>query len=92
MIISFSNIPFVLACVVGALIALTHCASAFLKGALSRVMTKIGVALHLCAFLLLFFAGAELAVLVMCLMASVFIYTLLNYVSYLMNKKEDASK
>lgn len=92
MIISFSNIPFVLACAVGALIVLTHCASAFLQGGLSRFATMVGVGLHLFAFVLLFFAGAELDVLVTCLMVSVFVYTLLNYVSYLMNKKGDTGK
>jgi hypothetical protein len=82
MIISFSNIPLVLACVVGALILGAHVSSAVLKGRTARFGAFFAIFLHLALFVLLFFAGAEMSVMVLAFMASLFVYTLAEYISY----------
>ena len=83
MIISFSNTPLVLACVVGILILGAHVGAAVFEGLLVRVVTYVAIALHLALFVLLFFAGAEMALMVLAFMASLFVYTLAGYLSYL---------
>ena len=83
MIISFSNTPLVLACVVGGLILGAHVGAALLEGLLARVIAFVSIALHLCLFVLLFLAGAEMSLMVLAFMASLFAYTLIGYLSYL---------
>ena len=90
MIIGFSNTPFVVACVLGLLITALHVCSAFLSGVLKRAATPLAICLHLGAIVLLFFAGAELDLVVTCLMASVLIYVLVGYISYVIGKNKEA--
>lgn len=92
MIISFSNTPLVLACVCGLLILASHVASAFLRRNLTRYATLSGVALHVPLAILLFFTGAELDLFVAAMLLSVLIWSLLNYVSSLKEKKEGSDK
>lgn len=92
MIISFSNTPLVLACICGLFILTSHCVSAFCTGNTAKWATPLGVLLHVVASLLLFFAGAELDLLVACILFSVLVYSLLNYVAYLNGKKGGSDK
>ena len=87
MIISFSNAPFVLACVCALLVLASHCASAFFGCKIARYATPVGAVLHLPLLVLLFFAGAELDLFVAVLLASVLVYSLLNYVAYKKGQK-----
>lgn len=87
MIISFSNAPFVLACVCALLVLASHFASAFFGRRIARYATPLGAVLHLPLLVLLFFAGAELDLFVAVLLASVLVYSLLNYVSYKKGQK-----
>ena len=88
MIISFSNAPFVLACVCALLVLVSHCASAFFGRRIARYATPVGAVLHLPLLVLLFFAGAELDLMVLALMVSVFTSALVGYLTYLNGKKE----
>ena len=88
MIISFSNTPLVLACVMGILILASHILPMFIKCGIGRIVSFIGIPLHLGLIVLLFFAGAELDFLVLALMASLLVYSLCGYLAYLKDKKE----
>ena len=88
MIISFSNTPLVMACVVGILILASHILPHLIKGRAGQLIGLVGIPLHLALFVLLFFAGAELDLVVLCLVASLFVYSLVNYSFYLKNKRE----
>lgn len=88
MIISFSNTPLVMACIVGVLILASHILSHLLKGRQGQIVRLIGIPLHLGLFVLLFLAGAELDLMVLALMASLFVYTLAGYLFHLKDKKE----
>ena len=92
MIISFSNTPLVIVCALALLILATHVLPLFLDKAISRWLTPIGALLHPVAFILLFFAGAELDLVVLSLVVSVFIYSLVGYISYLKEKKGEEQK
>ena len=81
MIISFSNTPLVIASVIGVLILAVHLVSAFYRSEWARVLTPVGVVLHIAASILFFFAGAELDLLVACLLISVFVYSLSAYIA-----------
>ena len=89
MIISFSNIPLVLASFVGVLIFASHVLSAFGKEGIRKIATLVGAFLHLVFFILFFLAGAELDLAVVALMASVLAYSVMNYVAYLKEKEAD---
>ena len=91
MIISFSNTPLVMASIVGILILASHILPVFMKGRCAEVVKYIGIPLHLGLFVLLFFAGAELDLMVLALMVSVFTSALVGYISYL-NGKGEAGK
>ena len=86
MIISFTNTPLVLASVVGLLILAVHLFSAFLRVSLSRILTPLGVVLHVIGAVLLFFAGAGLDLTVACLLVSVFVYSLSAYIAAWLRK------
>ena len=88
MIISFTNIPFVLFCVCAAFAIALHVASTFFKGKAAMAATYVNVVLHLGIFVLLFFAGAGLDLAVATFMASVAIYLALSYAFYLVSKRE----
>ena len=88
MIISFTNIPFVLFCVCAVFVVALHVISTFFKGRIAIVATYANVGLHLGIFVLLFFAGARLDFAVATFMASVTVYVSLSYASYLINKRE----
>lgn len=88
MIISFSNTPFVLACIVGVLIIASHCVGAFILGRVARLSSYIGLALHPFLLICLFLAGAGMDLAVASLMASVLVYSALSYASYLRRNKE----
>lgn len=79
MIISFSNTPFVLACVCGLMILASHCLAAFMGRRITKWTTPLGAALHVVLAVLLFFAGAEFDLLVLTVLASVFLYSLLSF-------------
>ena len=89
MIISFSNTPLVLACLVGLLILGAHVGAAMLDGLLARVISFAAIALHLALFILLFFAGAEMALMVCIFMASLLVYTLAGYIRYIKDGRAD---
>jgi hypothetical protein len=78
--------------VCGLLILASHVASAFLRRNLARYATLSGVALHVPLAILLFFAGVELDFFVAAMLLSVLIYSLLNYVSSLKEKKEGSDR
>lgn len=82
MIISFSNIPFILACIVGVLILFSHISHVFLKERISRVLRFIGVLLYPIGIILLFFAGASFDLCVACVLACVLVYTLASSISH----------
>ena len=86
MIISFTNTPLVLASVVGLLILAVHLFSAFRRVSLSRILTPLGVVLHVIGAVLLFFAGAGLDLTVACLLVSVFVYSLSAYIAAWLRK------
>ena len=88
MIISFSNTPILLACILGVLILASHCVGAFLRGRVARFASYIGVALHPLLLICLFLGGSKMDIAVASLMASVLVYSALNYASYLMRSKE----
>ena len=92
MIISFSNAPFVLACVCALLVLASHFASAFFGRRIARYATPLGAVLHLPLLVLLFFAGAELDLFVLFILASVFVYSLLSLVSYKIGKKGESDR
>ena len=92
MIISFSNVPFVFAVIVGALIIVAHVFPLFVKGNIARWTTVFGAILHPVYFILMFFAGAAFDLVVALLLASVFVYTLLGYISHSVNKRRGMSK
>jgi predicted MFS family arabinose efflux permease len=81
MIISFSNTPLVIAAVLGLAILVGHVLSAFYPSRWARVLTPIGILLHVGALVLLFFAGASFDLLVACLLVSVFVYSLSEYIA-----------
>jgi hypothetical protein len=89
MIISFSNIPLVLACLVGVLIFTSHALSAFGKEEVRRIATLVGAFLHAVFFILFFLAGAEIDLAAAALMASVLSYSVMSYVAYLKGKEAD---
>ena len=88
MIISFSNTPLVMACIMGVAILASHILPLFLSGGIKKGVSLIGIPLHLALFVLLFFAGAELDIMVLSLMVSLFVYSAVNYASYLKDKGE----
>ena len=90
MIISFSNIPFVLACITGALILASHVASAFGDRLYRKLATLLGAVLHAVFFILFFLAGAKLDLAVTVLMASVLVYSVISYVAYIKEKGDSA--
>ena len=92
MIISFSNTPLVIACALAFVILASHVSPLFLGKAASRWLTPIGALLHPVAFVLLFFAGAQLDFVVLSLVVSVFVYSLVGYISYLKEKKGGVEK
>ena len=92
MIISFSNTPLVIACVLALLILATHVLPMFLGKAVAKWLTPLGALLHPVAFVLLFLAGAELDFTVLALLVSVFVYSLVGYLSYLKEKKGGEQK
>ena len=92
MIISFSNTPLVIACVLARMILVTHVLPLFLGKAVAKWLTPLGALLHPVAFVLLFFAGAELDFAVLALLVSVFVYSLVGYLSYLKEKKGGEQK
>ena len=92
MIISFSNTPLVLACVCALLIAASHVLAAFMGRRITRWTTPLGAALHAVLAVLLFFAGAELDLFVLFILASVFVYSLLSLVSYKFGKKGESDR
>ena len=92
MIISFSNTPLVIACALAFVILISHFSPLFLGKAISRWLTPLGALLHPVAFVLLFFSGAQLDFAVLALLVSVFVYSLVGYLSYLKEKKGGEQK
>lgn len=92
MIISFSNTPFVLACVCGIFILAAHCVQVFGGRDITRFTTPVSALLHVALAVLLFFAGAEFDLLVACILFSVLVYSLVGYISYIKDKKGDDGK
>ena len=83
MIISFSNTPLVIAAVCALVILGAHVSSAFLGRNIARWLTVFAAVLHLPLCVLLFFAGAELDLLVAFVLLSTLVYTLASYLAYL---------
>ena len=89
MIISFSNTPLVLATVCLLLILGAHVLAALRGRNIARWLTLSAAVLHLPLCVLLFFAGAQLDLLVGAVLLGTLVYTLASYIAYIKRGGKD---
>ena len=87
MLISFSNVPLVIAGLLTLFIFALHAAGAFFDGKIRTLATYAELLLHVAVMVLLFFAEAKFDLVVAFVMASLVVYCALNYASYVISKR-----
>jgi len=70
------------ALIIGTLIIILHILTCLFDSKITRVLSYLGILLHLGFFATAFFGGFDFELVVCCFMASVLIYSLLSYISY----------
>ncbi len=83
----FNNVPLVIAMAVAVLVLCMHVLSGLLSGKLAVAINIFNIFLHVVYAVLMFFAGAELDIIALSMMASVLVYSLVSYIAYTVAEK-----
>ena len=84
--ISFSNTPLVVAAVLAVAVIAVQAFTALSDKLLSRLLTYLGVLLHVGMILSLLFAGAEIDLMVLAVMLSLLVYVAVHFTRYTLKK------
>ncbi len=73
-----------------AVFAVLHVLSIFLDEELAKILSYVNIGLHICAIFLFMWLNMSIFQTVLVYMMSIFVYTQINFVLYLISKRREA--